>query len=202
MKNLALALSIVSLLGTAVLGSMVMSLKKGKETAPQTAPDNSGTGGNVAYVNIDTLESKYEYLKKKNADFKHRQEQMEAELQKSYGQLQNDANEIQKKAQANALTQTEYEAAQKRWMQMQQSLESRKQSMTEELMKDQEEFSKELRTRIEDFLASYNKTHHYDYIMSYSGQGSAILYADANHDITADVVAGMNATIPSTENKK
>jgi outer membrane protein len=77
---------------------------------------------------------------------------------------------------------------------MQQSLENRKQSMTEQLMKEQEEFNKDMKSRLDSLLEDYNKTRHFDYILSYSGTGSAILYANKALEITKDIIDGMNAT--------
>lgn len=200
MKNLAAVLSILSFIGVLALGAMHFSQKEkpGKEIVPAT------TGGAIiAYVDIDTLESKYELLKTKGEDFKKRQAQMENELQRSYAQLQNDAYETQKKAQANQMTQAEYEAANKRLMQMQQTLESRKQSLTEQLMKEQEEFNADLKKRLNAYIAEYNKDHHYDLILSYAGTGSSILYAGANaRNITADVVKGLNEAAGKDAEKK
>jgi outer membrane protein len=158
--------------------------------------------GKIAYVNIDTLEAKYELLKAKREDFKKRQEQMESELQRSYMQMQADAQEMQKKAEAHTLTQPEYESAQKRLNQMQQSLQSRKESLSDQLMKEQEEFNKDLKTRLDAFLDEYNKTRHYDYILSYSYAGSSLLYVNKQLDITKDVVDGMNAASKTEEVKK
>jgi outer membrane protein len=156
----------------------------------------------IAYVDIDTLEANYELLKKRGEDFKKKQAQMEAELQRSYAQMQNDAYEMQKKAQSNSLTQAEYEAANKKLMQMQQTLESRKQSLTEQLVKEQEEFNGDLKKRLNAYLAEYNKTHKYDFILSYSGSGSAILYAGKAHNITDDVVKGLNEAAKTETEKK
>ena len=119
---------------------------------------------------------------------------MENELQRSYQEMQSDAEEVQKKMQAQTLTQAEYEAAQKRLGIKQQTLESRKQTLSDQLMKDQEDFNKDLKKRLDDFLAEYNKTKHYDYIFSFtSAGGSALLYANNSNDITQDVIKGMNA---------
>lgn len=170
-------------------------------TAAVVSPAEGGSN-KVAYVNLDTLEARYELLKTKRQDFKQRQEQMESELQRSYQQMQSDADEVQKKAQANNLTQAEYETAQKRLMQMQQSLETRKQSLTDQLVKEQDDFNKDLKTRLDAFLEEYNKNRHYDYILSYSAAGSSILYANKQLDITKDVVDGMNATSNNDANKK
>lgn len=194
MKNLSLVLSVVALLG---VGAMFVMQKNNGTKEPAPVAVRTTGGANIAYVNIDSLESNYVLLKTKREEFRRKQEQMNSELQRSYGQMQNDANEVQKKMQANTLTQSEYEAAQKRLMQMQQTLESRKESLGQQLMKEQEDFNADLKKRLDSFLAEYNKTHQYDFIMSYSGSGSAILYSNPAHDITKEVVAGMNAGVKS-----
>jgi len=199
MKNLPLILSALALAGVIAIFAMQKNATP-KEVAP-VAVRTTG-GANIAYVNIDSLEAKYELLKSKREDFKRKQAQMESELQRSYGQMQNDASEVQKKMQANTLTQSEYEGAQKRLMQMQQTLESRKESLTQQLMKEQEDFNTDLKKRLDAFLAEYNKSRQYDFIMSYSGSGSAILYANHAHDITNDVVDGMNAGTKNDADKK
>ncbi len=200
MKNVSTILSLLAIAGVLSLGG-IMVMQKNKTTVKEAPVAVSG-GAMIAYVDIDTLEANYELLKKRGEDFKKKQAQMEAELQRSYAQMQNDAYEMQKKAQSNSLTQAEYEAANKKLMQMQQTLESRKQSLTEQLVKEQEEFNGDLKKRLNAYLAEYNKTHKYDFILSYSGSGSAILYAGKAHNITDDVVKGLNAASKTETEKK
>ena len=200
MKNLSTILSLLAIAGVLSLGG-IMVMQKNK-TAVKDAPVAVSGGAMIAYVDIDTLEANYELLKKRGEDFKKKQAQMEAELQRSYAQMQNDAYEMQKKAQSNSLTQAEYEAANKKLMQMQQTLESRKQSLTEQLVKEQEEFNGDLKKRLNAYLAEYNKTHKYDFILSYSGSGSAILFAGKAHNITDDVVKGLNEAAKTETEKK
>jgi outer membrane protein len=199
MKNAAVFLSSLSFIGVLILFGLHFSGHKnaGTVAAENTMPAAAGGSLKIAYVNTDSLEAKYELLKAKKDEFNTRQEQMESELQRSYQQMQNDANEVQKKAQANMLSQAEGEAAQKRLMQMQQSLETRKQSLTEQLMKEQEQINKDLKTRLDAFLAEYNKTKRYDFILSFAGTGSPVLYANKQLDITKEIVDGMNAETKS-----
>ena len=203
MKNISF-LSALAIVAVFVLLGCTNPNTKNNTASTGNVPVSPAAGGNnkIAYVNLDTLEANYELLKSKRDDFKHRQEQMESELQRSYQQMQSDADEVQKKAQANNLTQSEYETAQKRLMQMQQSLETRKQSLTDQLVKEQDDFNKDLKTRLDAFLEEYNKTRHYDYILSYSAAGSSILYVNKQLDITKDVVDGMNANAKNDANKK
>jgi outer membrane protein len=205
MKNAAVILSSLSLIGVLILFGLHFSHPASAPTAiVSTVPAAAGAvpGVRIAYVNTDSFESKYILLKTKKQEFNTRQEQMEGELQRSYLQMQNDANEMQKKAEANSLTQAEIESAQKRLMQMKQSLETRRQSLTDQLVKQQEEINKELKTRLDAYLEEYNKTHHYDYIISFAGAGSPVLYANKQLDITQDVVDGMNAASKTDDTKK
>jgi outer membrane protein len=77
-------------------------------------------------------------------------------------------------------------------MQGQQSLETRKQSLAEQLVKERDEFNEEIHSLLDSFLTEYNKTKGYDYILTYTRSGQ-IMFADKRLDITQDVIEGMNA---------
>ena len=194
MKNASVIISSLALIGVLVLFGMKFSGGKtdAKDHAAAGADGQSTVGmSHIAYVDIDTLEENYTYLKKKKEEFKKRQASMKEELQRSAQQLQNDIANVQRKAQAGTLTQAEYEAAEKRVGQMQQSLANREQALTERLLKEQDEFNDQLKEKLDNFLREYNKDKEYDFILSYTKSGS-ILYANEALDITKDVIAGMN----------
>lgn len=206
MKNASIILSSVALVGVLVLFGMQMSgNKKGSGNADHASGSSVGGSGRIAYVDIDTLEANYIYLKSKKEEFTKRQNSMKAELQSSAEQMQRDYANVQRKAQAGTLTEAEYQGAQKRLGQMQQSLQTREAALTEQLLKEQDDFNKELQARLDKFLEEYNKDRHYDYILSYSRSGS-ILYADKNLNITKEVIDGMNKlpndTSDTTKKKK
>lgn len=194
MKNLSLVLSSLAFIGVLILFGMRFSGDKNNSGSGSSAPISrtvTGGGGRIAYVDIDTLEANYEFLKNKKSEFTKRQQGMKAELERSAQQMQNDVANLQRKAQSGAMTESEMKSAEKRVMQMQQSLQAREQALTQQLMDEQEQFNKDLQTRLDKFLEEYNKDKRYDYILSYSRSGS-ILYADKSLDITADVIKGMN----------
>ena len=168
-----------------------------KKPAPATGSVNSenatGTSGRIAYVNIDTLKEKYVLYKSKKAELENKEKAMTSELQRSGQKFQQDLLAAERKAQAGTLTQAEYEATAQRLQQMKQSLETREAALTEQLLAEQEEFNKDLQQRLDDFLKEYNKDKGYDYILSYSKTLGFIMLADEQLDITADVIAGMNA---------
>ena len=204
MKNLASVFSILAFIGVAILFGMNFSKNKNSGSGASTSQAvNVPVSGKIAYVDIDSLEAHYDYLKAKKEEFKTRQAQMEGELQRSYQQMQSDYAELQKKAQAGTLTQPESEAAQKRLSQMDQSLQTRKEALTETLLKDQEEFNKELRSRLDNFLNEYNKDKHFDYILSYSSAATgSILFANKGLNVTDDVIKGINELAKKMEGDK
>jgi outer membrane protein len=193
MKNASLILSSLALVGVLVLFGMQMSGDKNKAGKGGTSSGGSSVpgSGHIAYVNIDTLEANYTFLKNKKDEFTRRQSSMKAELQNSAEQMQRDYANVQRKAQAGTLTEAEYASAQKRLGQMQQSLQTREAALTEQLLKEQDDFNKDLKGRLDKFLEEFNKDKRYDYILSYAPSGS-ILYADKNLDITKEVIDGMN----------
>lgn len=202
MKSFSAIASSLALIGVLILFGMQMSNGKKGSGVPAANSAANNSGAKIAYVDIDSLEANYVVLKTKKEEFKKRQQQMEGELERSYQQMQNDYAEVQRKAQNNTLTQAEYESAQKRLTQMQQSLETRKRSLTDQLLKEQDDFNKDLKDNLDNFLEEYNKDKHFDYILSYAGVASSILYADKSLNVTEEVIAGMNEKAKETSATK
>lgn len=195
MKNqTATILSVLALAGVLVLFILHFSGNKAPKTATTVKNSDGGTPAmRIAYVNIDTFETHYIYLKDKREAFDKKKANMEAELQRSASQFQNAMIAFQKKAQSGNLTQSEGEAEQRRLGQMQQSLESRQQTLEQQLMKEQSEFNEDLKKRLDNFLADYNQEKGYDYIFSFSEAAPLmLLYVNPALDITQEVIEGMN----------
>lgn len=192
MKNTLLVIGAAAIIGTTVLTACDNNKNKPASPAVSVTP-GTPSPNKIAYVNIDSFQAQYEPMKAKSEDFRKRQEAMESELQRSYQQMQSEAEQIKKKVDARNISEEEYENANKRLYQMQKSFETRKQSLTEQLMNDQEAFNKELKGKLDAFLEEYNKTRHYDYILSFSPATSNILYVNKELDITKEIVEGMNA---------
>ncbi len=201
MKNLSVILSALALAGVIVL--FLMRGKSGDTTAAGNTPAVAAgiSTGRIAYVNLDTFNAKYDYLKSKREDFEKKQEGMKAELERSAKQFQNDAVAYQRKVQAGTISEAEAQATEKRLMQMQQSYKTREEALTGQLLDEQDAFNKELKQKLDSYLEEYNKDKKYDFILSYSA-GSPIIYANKALDITEDVLKGMNATAKSGDADK
>lgn len=196
MKNLPIIFSSLALVGVAILFGM--NLKSNKKSRPEviTIKDSTGkevivAGARIAFVDIDTLESNYDYFKKRKVEFENRQKSIDAELEKMANTLQNEYAGLQKKAQDGLMSQAEGEAAQQRLMAKQQELELKRQNLGAKYLKDQDVFNKEIHDNLHKYIEQYNEEKGYDYILSYSKDGS-ILYANKGLDVTQDIIDGMN----------
>ncbi len=195
-------LSGLALLGVIVL--FILHFSSGhQKTSSGSSSNVSGPRENIriAYVDIDSFEAHYESLKAKKSEFKAQQESMENELQRSAQQMQSDYADLQRKSRAGTLSQAEGEAAQRRLSQMQESLETRRQSMSAQFQEKLETFNKDLHKQMDEFLADYTKDKHFDYVLSFTDSNPLILYADKSLNITEDVIKGMNAKAGKVSSK-
>jgi outer membrane protein len=167
-----------------------------KQSSSQPVVNSNANGAkttSIAYVDIDSFEANYSYLKEQREKFQAKQAAMEAELQRSAQQLQANAQSADQKARSGNMSEAEMVATQKKLAQMQQSLEIRQQSLTQQLLKEKDEFNTKLHDELDSFLKEYNADKKYDFILSYSSLGgSQILLANPAFDITKDVIKGMN----------
>lgn len=201
MKNISTILSALALLGVIILFVMKTNDKKPTKKAINAKTENIGKidenlSGKIAYIDIDTLEANYDYFKKRKAEFETRQKNIDSELERGASSLQSEYVSLQNKAQKGELSQAEGEAAQQKLMQKQQELELKRQNLASKFVKDQEIFNKEIHDNLHKYIEEYNEEKGYDYILSYSRDGS-ILFANKNLDVTQDIIKGMNKSISS-----
>ena len=185
-----------------VLSSCKNDKTKAQVSVASNEKENTQASGlKLAFVNGDTLNANYVFLKEKKASYEKKQAAFESEMASKQKQLQNEFATFQKKAQSGSLSQAEGEATQKRLAQQQQALEQRHQSMSAQLMKEQDAINTEFQSKLDAFLEKFNKANKYDFIFTYSKAGGPILYADKAHDITQQVLKEMNADAGSNVTK-
>ncbi|HTO15124.1 MAG TPA: OmpH family outer membrane protein [Edaphocola sp.] len=194
----------VGLLALALSGSVFLFScgdKNNKKTTPSKSVvnnDDSTTIQNeqqslkIAFVNADTLNSKYQYLKDKEAAFEKKQSAYEAEMTNKQKAFQNEAIAFQKKIQDGQLTQSEGESLQKKLESQQTALERRHQEISTQLAKEQATIQEDFQKKLDDFLEQFNKEYGYDFILTYSKNGGALLYGSKSYDITQQVLDAMN----------
>lgn len=148
-------------------------------------------GGEVAFVDIDSLASQYEYCKDGQAALQAKQKAYQNQLNQKGQSLQSAMMAFQKKLQSGGFTsEQQAQAEQSRLQQQQQQLQQFQERIEGEMQKATLAYQNTLRDSLNSYLKDYNKDGRFKMILSKSGDN--ILYADKGLDITDDVVAGLN----------
>lgn len=167
------------------------SNKEGDVPENTAATEVNPAGLKIAYVEVDSLMSQYQFCKDHNLLLNQKGENAQKTLAEKQRTLQNHANALQKKYESNGFTtRDELERAQNALAREQQDLAELEQRLMNELGNEQAQLTLEMRDSIQAFLKTYNKGKKFDYILSRSGDN--ILLANPKYDITKEVVAGLN----------
>lgn len=178
--------------------------KKNETAAEANVPEGATgtTNMKIAYVEIDTLLTKYNYWNDLNEMMMKKEENIRATLNQKARELDADAKEFQRKLENNAYTTRERaEQENARLVKKQQDLQELQNRLTNELAAENQKNSLQLRDSINSFLKIYNKDKGYSFIISNTGFDN-LLYADEAYNITSEIVDGLNkrytpsATVP------
>ena len=174
----------------------VMALASCNNASPkmdeQPVADNAATGNlRIAYVEVDSLMTQYEFCKEKSLDLQKKSNNARNTLNQKGQQLQSAATNFQQKLNSNGFTSREQAESQQAAIQrQQQSLQELQARLEGELANETAKFNDALRDSLMHFLNAYNKDKKYDLILT--KQGDNILYAAKRFDITNDVINGLN----------
>lgn len=200
MKHFSTVLSVVLLLAVAFLYYHEFSGKKPvvKNVAKSgDAKNDVAAPALIAYVELDSLNEKISFIKEKRKELESEQRAIETEWDNGYRGLENQKNTFLRKG--DAITQQMAEEFQNDLIQQQQSIDQKKQGLTQKLSEKSYKFMESIQKDLKDFLIDYNKTKNYQYILTTS-TGDYMVFKDSTLNITADVVNGMNEKIKK-ENK-
>lgn len=161
----------------------------------------------IAYVNVDSLLTNYNFAKDLNEALIRKEESSRATLNQKQRQMQTAAQEFERKRQNNAFLSTE-RAQQEydRIMKMQQEYEQMADRLTQEFALEQQKLNFQMEDTIKVRLEEFNRDKKYEVIYSNRGTGT-ILYSDKKYDITKEVTDYLNkkygpATTASTDTVK
>ncbi|MDL2291917.1 OmpH family outer membrane protein [Bacteroides sp. OttesenSCG-928-F21] len=147
----------------------------------------------IAYVEIDTLLTQYNFWNDLTEQMMKKEENVRATLNQRGRDLENDAKEFERKMQNNAFVSRERaEQEHARITKKQNDLQALQNRLSQELADENQKNSLILRDSINSFLHEYNKTKGYSLIISNTGFDN-LLFADKKLNITQEIVDGLNA---------
>ncbi|MEJ8762147.1 OmpH family outer membrane protein [Phocaeicola sp. HCN-40430] len=157
----------------------------------------------IAYVEIDSLLTKYRFWNDLNEMMIQKEENIRTTLNEKAKELEQEMREFQRKLENNGFASRERaEQENLRIAQKQRDLQQLQEKLANELQTENQKNSLQLRDSINSFLKMYNKDKGYSLIFSNTGFDN-LLYADKAFNITEEIVEGLNARYtPSAAVKK
>ena len=161
-------------------------------TASSSAAVSSGSL-KIAYVEIDSLLTKYRYWNDLNELMIQKEENIRTTLNEKAKELEKEMREFQRKLENNGFASRERaEQENLRLAQKQRDLQQLQEKLANDLQTENQKNSLQLRDSINSFLKIYNKDKGYSLIISNTGFDN-LLYADQAFNITSEIVDGLNA---------
>jgi outer membrane protein len=186
-KNISLVLNAVLIVAVGVLYFLHFSTVN-----KSTEDTGAGVGGSeysVAYINSDSVLSKYDFFKDIQAKLQEKGQKLEKEYQNRAQGLQQEVNDYQRTV--SNLTIGQAKALEENLVKKQQNLRLYQESLSQELMKEESKMNQELYNKVTAFLKQYSSKNGIDLVVKYN-QGSDVLYANQGMDVTNVVVEGLN----------
>ncbi|MFN0015656.1 MAG: OmpH family outer membrane protein [Saprospiraceae bacterium] len=191
-KNISLALNGILLLAVAHLYYLNFSQKNATASGPATIGSQQTGGVKIAYVNADTLDAKYEWLKEQKTALQKRVETAEGSMRSKKEALMRDLAAFQQKYESGTVPPAQLEKEYAGLTQRQKKMAEEEERLGKQLADEQQKAMNELMANVEAKLKSLQSQIGYDYILSYSKGGGQVLLANDSLDITTQVLRLLN----------
>lgn len=170
------------------------------------AGNASGEGMKIAYVEVDSLMTQYDFAKDYSVTLQKKSNNARNTLNQKGSALQAAMANFQQKLNNNGFQSREQAASQQAAIERQQhDLQELQARLEGELAQETAKFNEALRDSLQNFLKAYNQDKKYDLILSKAGDN--ILMGNKKFDITQDVINGLNkrykpSAKPAADSKK
>lgn len=192
--NLNTVLLLIVLAGLIVLYILFFTSQKAGE--PAAVMNDSvqmalPSGPTVVYVNIDTLNEHYEFVKILKKNLESTGNRLQREVLNEQDVLEKEAAEFQRKISTNSITEDRARVVYEELMAKQQALMEKKERYTQQVAEQEFNMNVQLLDTVNAFLSRFNQQYGYDYILAYRTAGE-ILTASPKLDITQQVLDQLN----------
>ena len=182
------------LMALAIVLGFTQCANNNNAAAPSAPAGVAGSSNmKIAYVEIDSLLTKYNFWNDLNEQMIKKEENIRTTLNEKAKKLEGEMREFERKIQNNGFaTRERAEQEQARLLKQQQELQNLQQKLAEELAMENQKNNLEMRDSINSFLKMYNKDKGYDLIISNTAFDN-LLYGNPAYNITDEIVEGLNA---------
>jgi outer membrane protein len=188
MKKLSIVVYVVLFLSIAGLYILHFS---GSKKSVVTGSVSGAPSQGMAYVNIDSLISKFQMYSDRRDDLMVKQKSAEAELNSKGGVYERGARDYQDKVSKGLVTRATAAQIEQSLVQQQQELVSLRDKLQSNLMEEEQVMNRQIIDYITKYLDENRSAYNYQYILGKSF-GSIVLYSDSALDITPKVLDAIN----------
>ena len=189
MKNFTLGLNILLVIAVAILFYLHFgTCKKGASPCNSTTANKGGKGFKIAYFDMDSLQSNFDYYKQVAKELGTSEQQKRGDLASKKNAYVAKVKEYQSKGQS--MSQAEMAQAQQDIASRERDYQQDEQAKSQEMQEESFKKLQDVKKKIEDYLKEYNKDKTYSFIISSSAE--FIYYKDSAYNITNDLVKGLN----------
>jgi outer membrane protein len=173
------------------IGVLLASGCKNEGAVTSDVTKAAATNG-IVFVELDSVIANFNMAEDLSAKLQDKQKNSEAELAAKSQAFDRDVRDYQTKAQKGLITRATAADMEQNLSQQQQNLLSLRDEMAYNLNEESMVAQRQVLEYINQYLAEYNQTHNYQYILAKQFPGP-ILFSDATLDITSEVTKGLNA---------
>jgi len=185
-------LGLILLAGLVVLYVLYFQGREKTGTLAVSNPEHlTGTGLSVVFVNIDSLNLNYEYVKVLRGELEKTGKKYETEVLSEQSALEKEAAVFQNQISSNAIAEDKAKIIYEGLMQKQQALMQKKDQYTQLIAEQEMHMNLKLVDSVTAFLKRFNRMHGFDYIMGFK-TGGEILVSSDSLDITRQVLDALN----------
>ncbi len=191
MKNTSLVLIIVLFVAVAGLYIMQLSGNKSNGSGKTGSNDVSESSGlKIAFIKVDSLVVNYDFAQEMHDGFTKQQESYTREYSEKRSRFESQAAAFQEKVQRGGfLTQERAMQERDRLVGEEQQIGKLDQELSAKLAQIQSDNNKQLLDSVMNYLKVFNKDKEYSYIFN----AAEVLIGDETHNITKEVLVGLNA---------
>lgn len=199
MKKLLIAVAVLA------LGMTACNNQNNQNTTETT--EAAVTTGKIAYFYIDQVVAEYQFAKDKQTEFQAKYDKAtkklqttESAIEKDYNKLQNKVVELQDKVNKVLITRANAEVEMQKLQAEEAKIQERiakhqqeAQKVGNELAEEEMVINNQIVNNVYEYVAKLNADLRYDIVLSSSTTSGPIINANPALNITAEIVAGLNA---------
>lgn len=146
----------------------------------------------IAHINYERFNNEYKYIVDASKRLERKYTAAQNEIVKDEQYLQGEYESIMQAAQTGTINESEYKFQMGVIQRKMQELEQKKQSKSDQLLRQQNQLQTDFQKRIDGYLSRYSDEFQFSYIIG-SGPGTNIMWASDSLDVTDEILKGMNS---------